>query len=46
MMKHASDCVILYGVPKGQGLHGLTPRPLPKAELAPKELPVKEVTKY
>lgn len=31
------DGIILYGVPKGQGLHGLTPEPLPVAQLTPKE---------
>jgi hypothetical protein len=31
------DIIILTGVPKSEGLHGLEPTPLPKARIALKE---------
>lgn len=36
-MNEHYDIIIFTGVPKGQGLHGLEPSPLPRVQLAPKE---------
>lgn len=36
-MKDKPDIIVLYGVPKGQGLHGNVPSQLPKVNFAQHE---------